>query len=1015
MKDSAKSFLECLIHVSEYNFKMFVSEILDDVIEILGRCDREKALKRLTDAVKALQDEGDWNANIGVLDIRTFNDGNTVTLPRDVETPLAVTIDGIPVFARDEFSRFHLNGDGLTDERTVPWVWDDVGVVPSLMDIKTPGPIIARCDLKSDEGLFARIIGVDEFGQTLRQQNEDGEWVDGIFVPFVFAQGLPTQRPSTRIQKRIFRTSVMKFFSGQTDHKLITGVRMQANALAGLFPQPLNNGFYYYIRSVDSNTVTIHNTRLDAQLNQSPIEITKLSSDSSINLLDERSVSSRTMVKTIGSNGLNDLDIVSFGASTYPPEIKSSDIFYVKTAGTENFNIYRELQDAKNNENPVSVTNPGVDFQLRQLLSISPVTTLNFSVVHNLITGDAVTIKNSGGDMPEPLVENTTYYVRKIDDNKITLHSTIADANSNSNSIVFTTLGSGISIVSKVIPIAAVTLGASSNITTSVPHNLSNPAGSGATGTATLTNQTVTSIAITNAGTGYQVSPIVRITGGGGTGATAAATVSGGRIVAVNVITGGTGYTASPTIQFEPASGSFVQFQTTGTLPAPLNSDAVYRAEAAVGAPMTATTFTVSSSIPEPISLTSTGSGSLFLVINRAFSVGFTQDWQMNTSQFITGSAIKIFTTGAVPVTSPQIDLQNFFYIRKLGDKRLQLYGTFAQSIATGSTAGIISPISLGIGNLYAFTERTAQIVPRDNKLDIEFSAFLGNLVPATFTTTGTLPQPLIVGSPYKVSVINDQIEVYTQSNVLIQFSGIGSGEHKLRIVRAMSVDAATTLEIVNQPYSIGDSIKFESEIELPQPLLENVSYFVRPATSDSIELYGSKQEAENLNSTNGRITIFSTGSGIQKSVIEVPVRNIAEIHQIQVPLTDGFKRLYVWDTGRENNIAFIGNIPSFETSPLYRRIQIRENAKWVRMKYRRRSYDLMTEYDFINLDSKMAILMMVQSQELLMRKFADESERYRAIAVEYLNKRNRAIDGARISPMQVNADIMSNPDDWMD
>jgi hypothetical protein len=119
-------------------------------------------------------------------------------------------------------------------------------------------------------------------------------------------------------------------------------------------------------------------------------------------------------------------------------------------------------------------------------------------------------------------------------------------------------------------------------------------------------------------------------------------------------------------------------------------------------------------------------------------------------------------------------------------------------------------------------------------------------------------------------------------------------------------------------------------------------------------------------------------------------------------------------DTGRDQNIAFLGNSPYFETNPAYRRIQIRENAKWIRMKYRRRGYDLTTEYDFINLDSKMAILMMVQSQELLLRKFADESERYRAIAVEYLNKRNRAIDGARITPIQVNADIMSNPDDLL-
>lgn len=994
---------------------MFVSEILDDVIEILGRCDREKALKRLTDAVKALQDEGDWNANIGVLDIRTFNDGNTVTLPRDVETPLAITIDGIPVFGRDEFSRFHLNGDGLADERTVPWVWDDVGVVPSVMDIKVPGPIIARCDLKSDEGLFARIIGVDEYGEALRQQDEYGEWVDGIFVPFTLASGVPTARPSTRIQKRIFSTSVMKFFSSTSEHKLITGVRMQANALTGLFPRPLNNGFYYYIRSIDSNTVTLHNTRLDAQLNQSPIEITQLSSDSSINIVDERAVYSRTMIRTIGSNGLNDFDVVSFGATTYPPEIKADDIFYVKTSGTENFNIYRDLQDAKAEQDPVNLTSPGNDLQLRQLISISPVTTLNFSVFHNFITGDSVTIKNSGGDMPEPLVENTTYYVRKIDDYKITLHPSIADANANVNSIVLTTLGSGVSVVSKIIPISQVTLGSSSNITTSVAHNLSNPSGAGATGTAALTNQTVTSINITAAGAGYNVSPVVKITGGGGTGATAVATVSGGKVVAVTMITGGTGYTTVPTVQFVPASGSFVQFQTTGTLPAPLLAENVYRAEESATAPMTATTFTVSSTIPEPISITSTGSGSLFLVINRSFSVGFTQDWQMNAGQFITGSAIRLFTTGALPVTNPQVDLQSFVYIRKLGEKRVQLYGTYAQAVATSQTTGIYSPISLGIGSLYAYTERTAQAVPRDNKLDVEFSAFLGNLVPATFSTTGTLPQPLIAGSPYKISVINDQIEVYTQSDVLVQFSGIGSGEHKVKISRSMAVDAATTIDIKNQSYNAGDSVELQSEIDLPDPLIPNTAYFIRPINSDSVELYTTKQEAEDIGSTTGRITIFSTGSGIHRALSTVLVKNVAAIHQIQVPVTNGFKRIYAWDTGRENNIAFIGNIPSFETNPSYRRIQIRENAKWVRMKYRRRSYDLMTEYDFINLDSKMAILMMVQSQELLMRKFADESERYRAISVEYLNKRNRAIDGARISPMQVNAEIMSNPDDWMD
>ena len=82
---------------------MFVSEIIDDVVEVLGRCDRAKAIQRISDAVSALQDEGDWNANIGVIDIRTFNDEDLVTLPREVETPLAVVVNGMPVFELIEF------------------------------------------------------------------------------------------------------------------------------------------------------------------------------------------------------------------------------------------------------------------------------------------------------------------------------------------------------------------------------------------------------------------------------------------------------------------------------------------------------------------------------------------------------------------------------------------------------------------------------------------------------------------------------------------------------------------------------------------------------------------------------------------------------------------------------------------------------------------------------------------------------------------------------------------------
>jgi hypothetical protein len=58
---------------------------------------------------------------------------------------------------------------------------------------------------------------------------------------------------------------------------------------------------------------------------------------------------------------------------------------------------------------------------------------------------------------------------------------------------------------------------------------------------------------------------------------------------------------------------------------------------------------------------------------------------------------------------------------------------------------------------------------------------------------------------------------------------------------------------------------------------------------------------------------------------------------------------------------------------------------------------------------------MMVQSQDLLIKRFAEESERYRLLAVEYLKKRNRALEGPRAASLQINAEIMSRPDDWLE
>jgi len=74
----------------------------------------------------------------------------------------------------------------------------------------------------------------------------------------------------------------------------------------------------------------------------------------------------------------------------------------------------------------------------------------------------------------------------------------------------------------------------------------------------TITNSAyfyVSSINVTNGGTGYATAPTVTINGGGGSGATATATVSGGVVTAITVTNGGTGYTSTPTVSFSGGGG----------------------------------------------------------------------------------------------------------------------------------------------------------------------------------------------------------------------------------------------------------------------------------------------------------------------------------------------------------------------------------------------------------------------------------------------------------------------------
>jgi len=57
-------------------------------------------------------------------------------------------------------------------------------------------------------------------------------------------------------------------------------------------------------------------------------------------------------------------------------------------------------------------------------------------------------------------------------------------------------------------------------------------------------------IPVTNGGSGYEVPPLISISGGGGNGARATAVISGGVVTGINIVAGGGGFTSPPTVSF---------------------------------------------------------------------------------------------------------------------------------------------------------------------------------------------------------------------------------------------------------------------------------------------------------------------------------------------------------------------------------------------------------------------------------------------------------------------------------
>lgn len=188
-----------------------VDDIWDEGKKIVGVCSDDKFLKWCSDVVTMTANKGDFEAFKGYLDICTTGCGSCtetascnhggcgrkcVSLPREVETVLAVNINGNPSLGFGQLFNFHLNGPG-DRWQSCNWSWQDLGQFYSTYrDLITPAKLVAHLQTPEDNGKQLIVYGYDNAGNLLRRQ-EGGQWANGYRVPTIYGVALPDAEAPT--------------------------------------------------------------------------------------------------------------------------------------------------------------------------------------------------------------------------------------------------------------------------------------------------------------------------------------------------------------------------------------------------------------------------------------------------------------------------------------------------------------------------------------------------------------------------------------------------------------------------------------------------------------------------------------------------------------------------------------------------------------------------------------------------------------------------------------------------
>jgi len=795
-------------------------------------------------------------------------------------------------------------------------------------------------------------------------------------------------------------------------HYFNDGDQVQAFTNGGTLPQPLVQNQNYFVNVIDGFAVSLHSNQADALSSSAtnfvnPIKITTsgIGTNSLVKLIQATSTIGET--NQITAQGLN-ISTPSGSGAVFQAVVVGS---VTSTRITSQGSGYD--------------SDPGITFSAPPPApsgsSFIPKTATGYAVrdtINNKIL-NIVIIDGGFGYITAPSITIDSPSQQQIEITSITkaVGGTIATVTTSQNH--------GYSNGDKVIISGAnepdyngtfIISGAATNtFTYTVPAALVSPAtgasitsqklgGSQAVATAQITTSFVSEFIKISGGSGYTEAPQVKITGIG-TGATATATIASGSVTQLNIITTGSGYTIAPSVTIEPSTGVFVNFSSTGSLPAPLISGTAYLAESPN---IINQTFTVKNTDFSDVNITSSGTGTLYVVLSRSFSVDWTNNWLGDFTSLATGQQIYFGTDYILPTTFPSIDNGvTPRYLRYISNTLGQVYDTLANANNSPSTTGLINIDSFGTGQTYYAIRTQAAPSVDTNLIKPASLAFITEGEIVQFSTSGTLPAPLIASTDYTIKLIGDSIRVYFESNPVV-LTNAGIGQLSLDIIRNVTVQPSNNIIAKSSLYETTDKVvvRAKSNDVLPNGLSEDTNYYVRRLDNNSFELYDSAANAENTDKTIGRKEYFTSGNKITSTFFvdaiycEVLVKSIAHIEK---PLTDGYVSLYAWDQGRSNDMTLIGQYHPTEVNPQYRKIRLGKSCSWARIVYQVTAPKVSSIYDFIPLEQERAIIAAVHAVDLEDKDFADQAVRYWGIAYQYLRNQQESIDGHAMTPPQIN------------